>query len=656
MNAEDKNIEGEQAPEEIEVVGVPKTTAEQVQELQEDLAEGGLPVVQNLDITDEQIEERKRVDDDIPKIENVKITEDLETYSTTLERSLAEAGKKGRLAEQLGLGRETEAEAVKAAAPGAAAEVAKGPARAEVAEKPKEKVPEIQEKAFDLVGEFLPPQVEADFQRMLADKIKEYLDPYENKVDKEGNKISEELFSALQLFLSTKIYETTKIIGIKDEETQKIKQQIKAEGKETVIQRFRLEIEDAKAEIEKKEDEINALEKELEGYPIPKREAGKVIKRRKKIERGLKILRGDRRNRKEAIRELERKITVTDQIAANIGRAKAKVRPETLLVYIHFFFEKTHDRDEALEAGKTKAEAIEIGQKKEGKLYQQAIELAKADRAQYKMQKLKKPGKLAYEGIYRIQFKEVISSIATEEILENFPEKERENAKEVILQLKSIDPQTPEGKEKLIRWINRLGRLLPKEKNEALLQNVVAEIMATLEVAMNKEKWRTGVSYKAIEKIVHLNAGIHQAYEKRLGEREEGDYADLMAKVEVFNRAAQEARNRVSPDFAAELRKEFSKNYWLNRAIRFVGGASWGKIKEKGGGFGEWGVEKVKEHKWKLGIGAVATTTGYIPAALTVYAGYKGGKALLPWAFKKVTGRELPKKSKEKSEEKSEEK
>ncbi len=510
-------------------------------------------------------------------------------------------------------------------------------------------------KAVDMVSKFVPQQANSGLKEAIASSVIKNLNKYRDTNKKAlSNEVKDDFLSELQQFLSERVYETDKLIGVSDDIASGIEAEIKQDGKETKLRSLQAEMKQAKQQIEDLDEDISAQEKILAGYNIPKKgEGGAVLEKRGEIEEEISRLRGEKQSAKTSVRDLENKIAATEQIAANIDKSKGKIRPETLMVHIHYQFLKYV----AIHGSKDKkaikpTEVVEM----ESDMYRQAMDLAAQDMSKHKLSNQDNVESSGF-AVKKIWLRTFVDFVAQSEILNDFPEDKKDKAQETLKQLKGVDPDTEKGKKGLEKIVSHLATLLPAENREENLQKIVAKTIATLEGTMDRSKWQAGISRRNIEKVVKLNSGLRRAYEKRLAANEEGDFKDLMAKVESFNRSVQEAKQNVNPDLPDELKEYFSKNSWLYRAARFMGAKGWAGTKIAapaiGKGMGKataWSAKKgyntIRSHPWgtaKVGLAGLSVATGYIPAALTLYLGWKGGKRLFGWGKGKTIPTSAPK-------------
>jgi len=489
-----------------------------------------------------------------------------------------------------------------------------------------------------LVSDFLPAGNEAIQERM-SGRIKEYL--IEAGIEKTSYT---EILTQLREFLKKNVHEVYRVVGLEDSELKNLENRIKSESKVTVLASLNLELDEMKANLDKTKDKIQRKREDLKGYTTTKGAAQGTLERKKQIETEIDELDKQRDSQGDSMRSLQRKIKVLDQIADNLGKSRKKVPPELLFTYVHLYFQKFNLKTRLLNEGAKEEEVERKTEQNEKQLLNKSRELANTEMNEIRLAAPKETkvvqGILNYVGRHKIGLKRLVDFMAQSEVVAQFPEANRDKAKEIISQLKEIKPRSIETKSKLVQWINRLAPLLPPEKTEENLQRVVSNIIATMEGALNGQKWREGVNQFEAEKIVHLTSGVRQAYEDRLAENET-DIKVIMAKIEGFNKAVLDAKKRTSPTLPKELREYFNNNYWLYRAWRYL----WGKTKEAVPAAGKWtlkkGWETAKKHPGKVGVGvglALAWSLGVFPAAITLFAGYKGGKKLLPWSINKFKG------------------
>jgi len=492
-------------------------------------------------------------------------------------------------------------------------------------------------KAFNIVDKFIPQQTKDGLRDTVVSAVTKGVDDMR---DKNGKELSDEkkdkVLDHFQNFLAKRVYETDKLIGVNDETASTIEAELRQDGKDVKLRSLQAQIKQTEQKIEDYDEEIAMLEKRWGGYKISnKGGGGDVQERRKEIEEQIDVIKNNKQSEKKKIRSLQSDVVATEQIAANLNKIRGKIMPETLMIHIHYYFlnaKKLQDN------GGNSAKNDKTIKESEDDIYREAMDLANNDLNEYKMQQSHEDHDHEISGVKKIWLRTFIDFIAQSDILNDFPEDKKGKAEDVIKQLRTIDPSTEKGQIIIERVINHLATLLPSENREKTLQKIIAKTIATLEGSMDRRKWRAGISRKNIIKITQLTSGIRKAYEKRLATNEEGDFKDLMSKVEGFNRSVQEERQNIDPDLPDELRKYFNENSWLYRAARFMGAKGWAGAKIATPAMAKAGATTIKKHPWgtaKLGLAGLSIATGYIPAALTLWAGWKGGKKLFGWRIGK---------------------
>lgn len=494
---------------------------------------------------------------------------------------------------------------------------------------------EREAKAFDAVKEFLAPGMEEDKYAKILGKV---LCDYK----------SESRTTELKQFLNAEIRQVHGIVGADSKEHQQLVADVHAENDlatKNRIHGFEKEIRGFQTAIKKLESQKAPLEQQLK--PAERETAAAVTARGNLTDQ----INGFLDKISEFGDEIEKKqeeIRIAKEAAATKNSARTRVTGQTLLIYVHRFFDPNKD-------------------------FKQAQVKASENIKQYEARE-ENEGKVGIRG--RMDVTDVAAFIADQMVPDwSFvPEAARSKVIKSFRTLTELGVlerrKPPQSKiNQLLQGLDKsLDSITDRTEREKVLQQVVTHTIATIHRSTEAKFYQRGLSRTHFRAALSLADSLRLAYEQRIDSqlKKEGTYGlspeqvglEFLKRSEAFHRSIYEVQ--LDNDLADRLRDHHSQNAYSDRAARWLAGKGLkfgkyaggqlgkgaffvGKKGMEGGwngikGLWKYGAEKAKANPGgaaKLAaLGTVAALATPF-AALLVYAGGKG----LGWGYGKLAAK-----------------